>query len=163
MTNSAAADALLLVEDDPLLAASTAAFLSRGGFEVETALDLVTAEALLRERRWTGVVTDVDLTGRRTRDGLAVVATAAGLAPRPAILVWTGYAPPDLVAVALRLGADAVLEKGSLRELEARLRGCTGRLDRPQTGGGDRPTPFAPPSSKSPAQAGSARSAGPIR
>ena len=115
---------LLLVEDDVSFAFCTAEFLARRGFEAAKALDLDSALVLLAARRWAAVVTDLDLTGRHTRDGLEVVAAAARFEPRPVIFVWTGSSATEVRQEAFRLGADLVVEKGSLWDLEARLRVC---------------------------------------
>jgi hypothetical protein len=40
------------------------------------------------------------------------------------IFVWTGSATTEVRQEAFRLGADLVVEKGSLWDLEARLRVC---------------------------------------
>ena len=115
---------LLLVEDDASFAFCAAEFLARRGFEVAQARDLDSALVLLAAQRWAAVVTDLDLTGRHTRDGLEVVAAAARFEPRPVIFVWTGSATTEVRQEAFRLGADLVVEKGSLWDLEARLRVC---------------------------------------
>ena len=115
---------LLLVEDDVSFAFCTAEFLARRGFEAAKALDLDSALVLLAARRWAAVVTDLDLTGRQTREGLEVVAAAARFEPRPVIFVWTGSSTAEVRQEAFRLGADLVVEKGSLWDLEARLRAC---------------------------------------
>lgn len=112
---------LLLVEDYPLLAACAADYLSRRGLSVETANDTVSALRALASRSWDVVVTDLDLTGTGTADGMDVVAAAARAEPRPAILVWSGGADAETRAAALLLGADAVLEKGRLSDLADRV------------------------------------------
>lgn len=114
-------DALLLVEDDVSLAICAAEFLSRRGHDVELAFDLPSASFALARRAWPAVVTDVDLSGPAGTEGLEVVSVAAALRRRPAIVVWSGCVSERLRREALRLGADAVLEKGSLWELEAEL------------------------------------------
>ncbi|HRY43270.1 MAG TPA: hypothetical protein P5164_04915 [Thermoanaerobaculia bacterium] len=114
-------NALLLVEDDVPFATCTAEFLSRRGHGVELAFDLVSASCALARRAWPAVVTDVDLSGPSGTEGLEVVSAAAALRRRPAIVVWSGCVSEGLRREALRLGADAVLEKGSLWELEAEL------------------------------------------
>ena len=112
-------DALLLVEDDVSLAICVAEFLSRRGHDVELAFDLASASCALARQAWPAVVTDVDLSCPSGAEGLEVVTAAAALRPRPAIVVWSGCVSERLRREALRLGADAVLEKGSLWELEA--------------------------------------------
>lgn len=67
---------LLLVEDDASLAACATEFLARQGLEVVPAFDLSSALQRLPTKPWDAVVTDLDLTGRRTTDGLQVVAAA---------------------------------------------------------------------------------------
>lgn len=121
MCTAARPDALLLVEDDVSLAICAAEFLSRRGHDVELAFDLPSASCALARRTWPAVVTDVDLSGPSGTEGLEVVSAAAVLRRRPAIVVWSGCVSERLRREALRLGADAVLEKGSLWELEAEL------------------------------------------
>lgn len=121
MSRAAPPSALLLVEDDVSLAVCVAEFLSRRGRAVELAFDLPAASSALARQKWAAVVTDVDLTGTRSAGGLEVVAAAARRRPRPAILVWSGCVSAGLRREALQLGANVVLEKGSLWELETQI------------------------------------------
>jgi DNA-binding response OmpR family regulator len=121
MDGAAPPNALLLVEDDVSLAVCVAELLSRRGRDVELAFDLPAASRALARQEWAAVVTDVDLTGTGSTGGLDVVAAAARHSPRPAILVWSGCVTAGLRRKALQLGADVVLEKGSLWELETQL------------------------------------------
>ena len=115
---------LLLVEDNVSLAACATEFLARRGLDVVTAFDLSSALRHLPTKSWDAVVTDLDLTGRRSTDGLEVVAAAACSEPRPAILVWTGSATASVRSAAFHLGADEVVEKGNLSVLSLRLASC---------------------------------------
>ena len=130
---------LLLVEDDASLAACATEFLARRGLEVVPAFHLSSALQRLPTMPWDAVVTDLDLTGRRTTDGLQVVAAAACSVPRPAILVWTGSATAEVRSDAFHLGADDVVEKGSLSALSRRLASCLVARESGGTGQPDRP------------------------
>ncbi|MHB1046967.1 MAG: response regulator [Thermoanaerobaculia bacterium] len=130
---------LLLVEDNVSLAACATEFLARRGLDVDAAFDLASALQRLPTRSWDAVVTDLDLTGRRSTDGLEVVAAAACSEPRPAILVWTGSATAEVRSAAFHLGADDVVEKGNLSVLCRRLASCLVARDSREPGRPDLP------------------------
>lgn len=130
---------LLLVEDDVLLAACATEFLAGRGFDVVTTFDLSSALQRLPTKSWDAVVTDLDLTGRRSTDGLEVVAAAARSEPRPAILVWTGSATAEVRSAAIHLGADDIVDKGNLSVLSLRLASCLVSRDSGEPGRPDLP------------------------
>lgn len=109
---------VLLVEDDDVLAACAAQYLTTRGLQVDTVSDADSALTRLTGQPYDAVVTDLDLTGRGHPDGLTVVAAAARVQPRPTIiLVWSGSTSGPVSAEARRLGADVVMEKSRLAEL----------------------------------------------
>jgi DNA-binding response OmpR family regulator len=111
---------ILLVEDDPALADSVAAYLRRSGFAVDAVGEGRRAMALAAMHAYDAVVLDA---GLPDVDGLEVCRTLRGRIPAPRILMATAR---DAVADRIRgldLGADDYLVKPyALGELVARLR-----------------------------------------
>lgn len=118
---------ILLIDDEPALLFAMHHYLTRDGFEVECAVELEEAQALLSNVTYDAVVTDVRLGEMRHTDGGLHVLSflrQRGLAT-PAIVV-TGNATTEVVAEAERLGAEAVIRKpASLPMLAETLRGLT--------------------------------------
>lgn len=108
---------VLLVEDDIFLLGCASEYLTARGFVVTPVGDLSFALSLLSERSYDGVITDLHLTGTGRPDGLNVVAAAARVRPRPAIVIWTGSPLDEFLERGSGHGADALLQKGTLSEL----------------------------------------------
>lgn len=103
---------VLVVEDDPALAALVTCRLEDLGCRIDEAACLATAQAFLTEQRYTAVLTDLKLTRAGKDEGLEVVRIAAALTPRPLIVLWTGAGSPGVDEPSVRrLGADAYLGK----------------------------------------------------
>ena len=120
---------LLLVEDDPELAAGIAADLRREGFAVDVVSNGIDAEYLGREQIFDAVILDLGLPGK---PGLEVLKAwrDAGL-PTPVLILTARDAWSERV-LGLRSGADDYLGKPFhfeelLARLQSLLRRSTGR------------------------------------
>jgi DNA-binding NtrC family response regulator len=114
---------LLIIDDEPSLLFAMNDYLTREGFEVDCALELEEAQALLSNLSFEVVLTDVRLSAMRQADGLLVVPFLRQRGVMTPVVVMTGHATPDIVAEAERLGAALVLRKPvSLPALATTLR-----------------------------------------
>ncbi len=121
---------IVLVEDEPDLAATSREFLERDGFEVLPALDARTAQTLLDRERAELMVLDLGLPDRNGLDLLRALRQDRR-SQLPVIIVSGRGEEADRI-VGLELGADDYLVKPfSQRELAARIRAVLRRL-RPQ-------------------------------
>jgi len=113
---------ILLVEDDDTLRNTVAKFLSRQGFEVETAADGASALAQLRSRRFAVTLLDLNLPDMNGIDVLAKVTDAApDQAAMPLFVVMTAYPEVRTAVASLKAGAYDYINKPfdleDLREL----------------------------------------------
>ena len=99
---------ILLVDDEEPILASVGWFLKTNDFEVEMATSGEEAIALLRERRFDLVVTDLVMP---KADGITVLQTAKSLYPEIGVIILTGYGDVGSAVRTLQLGADDYLQK----------------------------------------------------
>jgi CheY-like chemotaxis protein/LmbE family N-acetylglucosaminyl deacetylase len=112
---------ILLVEDD-LDQAHLVRFLleNEGPYQVTLAQDGLRGTALVQEREWALIITDLNLPGV---DGLAVVEAARTHRPGTPVMATTGYSGPEYAEKARAQGAHDVLLKPLDRDdLLARVR-----------------------------------------
>lgn len=115
---------LLVVDDEPVLAATLAEYFQAQGFHVSVAHALEEALALLAEDSFDLVVTDLRLTPTQHEEGLDLLAFLRICVPRPLAIVLTAYLTREAERTALELGASLVLQKPQhLAQLELHLRG----------------------------------------
>jgi len=118
---------LLVVEDEPTLAAAVAARLRAEGFEVDVRHDGPSGVAAAAERRPDLVVLDVMLPGY---DGLEVCRRVQAVRPVPVLMLTARDDETDKL-VGLGVGADDYLTKPfSMRELVARVHALLRRVRR---------------------------------
>ena len=123
---------VLVVDDEPTIAASVAARLRAEGFEVDVAHDGPAAMAQVAEAEPDLVVLDVMLPGF---DGLEVCRRIQARRPIPVLMLTARDAETD-VLVGLGVGADDYLTKPfSIRELAARVHALLRRVERAADGG----------------------------
>ena len=114
---------ILIIDDEASLLFAMHDYLTRDGFEVECALELEEAEALLDNLSFDAVITDVRLTPMRDTHGLRVPALVRQRGLTIPVIVVTAHATPEIVDEARRRGAELVLSKpASLPALAASLR-----------------------------------------
>jgi two-component system response regulator RegA len=117
---------LLIVEDDPRLAATLAASFTARGYLVSHAAGAEAAFAYLAE----GHVPDRVVVDLKLGDGsgLDVVAALARIDPSPQVVVLTGYASIATTVEAIKLGATQYLAKpATARQIEAAFSHEAGR------------------------------------
>jgi DNA-binding response OmpR family regulator len=118
---------VLVVDDEPTIAASVAARLRAEGFVVDVAHDGPSAMASVAADEPDLVVLDVMLPGY---DGLEVCRRIQARRPVPVLMLTARVAETDLL-VGLAVGADDYLTKPfSIRELAARVHALFRRVDR---------------------------------
>ena len=118
---------VLVVDDEPTIAASVAARLRAEGFTVDVAHDGPSAVASAAGRRPDLVVLDVMLPGF---DGLEVCRRIQAQHPVPVLMLTARDSETDLL-IGLAVGADDYLTKPfSPRELAARVHALFRRIDR---------------------------------
>lgn len=118
---------ILVVEDEPTIAASVEARLRAEGYTVDVAGDGHEALTLAGERLPDAVVLDLMLPGS---DGLEVCRRLQARQPLP-VLMLTARDDETDVLVGLGVGADDYLTKPfSMRELVARVQALLRRVDR---------------------------------
>jgi DNA-binding response OmpR family regulator len=117
---------ILVVEDEPRIAALVRDYLQQAGFAVLTAADGETGLVLARTRRPDAVILDLGLPGI---DGLDVVRALRHDSPVPIVVLTARGDESDRVA-GLELGADDyVVKPFSPKELVARVRAVLRRVD----------------------------------
>src|SRR5690349_4791675 len=125
---------VLVVEDEPTIAASVAARLRAEGFAVDVAHDGPTAVAQALEVPPDVVVLDVMLPGL---DGLEVCRRIQNERPVPVLMLTARDSETD-VLVGLGVGADDYMTKPfSTRELVARVHALLRRVDRAKSAASD--------------------------
>jgi DNA-binding response OmpR family regulator len=135
---------VLVVEDDAQVASTIAGALERDGWRTETVMSLAEARERLEASRPRIIVVDI---GLPDGSGMAFVREAAGQ-PDLGIVVVTGRAEEVDRVVGLELGADDYVTKPfSLREMTARVRALSRRMD---TRSGAAATPSATPADVGP-------------
>jgi DNA-binding response OmpR family regulator len=142
---------VLVVEDDAQVASTIAGALQRDGWITETANTLAAARARLEAT--TPRILVVDL-GLPDGSGMVFVREAAGR-PDLGIIVVSGRGDEVDRVVGLELGADDYVTKPfSMREMTARIRALSRRMDARESGGSA--APAAPPAAPAAAQGGAA-------
>ncbi len=101
-------DAVLVVDDEPLVLEVASAALALRGLEVTTAATAEEALELLRKKGFGCLLTDKNLPGM---NGIELMREARRLQPHCACIVMTGYASTESVVESLRLGATDYLTK----------------------------------------------------
>lgn len=122
---------VLLLEDDPAIAATVCFALARDGFEVHHVLLVREALAVLRRQPVAAAILDVGLPDGSGLDLLQTLRRDDVLAALPVLMLTARSEELDRV-LGLELGADDYLAKPfSPRELAARVRALIRRASRP--------------------------------
>ena len=118
-TFSAAGGRCLVVEDDPLLRHFVSGHLRDGGWEVTSTANVREARALIAERNFRLVLTDVFLPDG---SGFDLLQSTRKMANPPAVIVMTGDTALDHAVSAVRHGAtDFLIKPFSMDALDAAL------------------------------------------
>jgi DNA-binding NtrC family response regulator len=116
--------AVLIVDDEPSVGRGLRPILESRQVDVVTALSAREAEQLINARTFDLVITDLNLRGRRDRDGLDLITHIREAAPGSKVVLFTAYGTEEVRDEALRRGARDTWEKSMpIRELIDRVRG----------------------------------------
>jgi DNA-binding NtrC family response regulator len=116
MTGTGAPLSILIAEDDPSLAGVLAEYLREKGHQVDVVSDGGEALALLEEKVYSLVITDLVMP---KADGLTVLKAARRRDPGTLVMLMTGYASLDSAIGAIREGAyDYLCKPFKLQEIE---------------------------------------------
>jgi two-component system sensor histidine kinase/response regulator len=111
---------VLIVDDEESLADALSEFLSMRGYEVNTAMNPRQALALIHEKAFSVVVSDLRLPGM---NGVELLEHVMDVDPETIVIIMTGYASVQSAVDALKKGAyDYVVKPFSVHELEQTLR-----------------------------------------
>jgi DNA-binding NtrC family response regulator len=102
---------ILLIDDDDLIAGSLRGYLVMQGYDVDVALELPQAVALMTEHRYDLVLVDPYLTGSVHGNTSGILASVRALAPSAVVIVLTGYGSPELARAAETWKITAFLTK----------------------------------------------------
>ena len=102
---------LLVVDDEHSIRFGLGEYFSQHGFDVDTAEDRATAEALIHRNTYAAAVVDLALDESEPEGGLAVVRCARHHCPTMRVLVMTARTTPQAEAAAEEIGVDASLTK----------------------------------------------------
>ena len=103
--------AILLIDDDELIAGSLRHFLQARGCAVTVAAETGAAIARMEAGRYAVVVVDPYLTASGLADRLSLVRTTRELQPEASLIVLTAYASPELERELAGYAVSAVLTK----------------------------------------------------
>lgn len=92
----------LLVDDDPVFVDVMARALGKRGYEIITAHDVNSAEALLKKHQFQKALVDLKMEGR---SGLALIEQIHAVQPNCRTVMLTGYSSIATAVEAMRLGA----------------------------------------------------------
>jgi DNA-binding response OmpR family regulator len=117
---------ILIVDDDEQLARSYKEYFTTLGYEVDCALELEEAQALLGHFSYSVVITDLRLS-RLGFGGLDLVKHIRELSLQTHVLVLTGYFWPELKSEAMSHRVDAFVRKPTrMAELAQTVSSLTG-------------------------------------
>lgn len=102
---------LLIVDDEEAIVVTMKEYFETYGHEVDVARGREEAEAFLLASSYSLMIVDLRLHPVRETDGLDLLALVRERFPRTRVVLFTGYATPEVVSDARRLGADAFLQK----------------------------------------------------
>jgi len=102
---------LLIVDDEEAIVLTMKEYFETYGHEVDVARGREEAEAFLLATSYSLMIVDLRLHPVREADGLDLLAFVRERFPRTRVVLFTGYATPEVVSDARRLGADAFLQK----------------------------------------------------
>jgi two-component system OmpR family response regulator len=118
---------ILVIEDDPELAANLAAGLKDAGYQVVQAADGDAGLAAAQKEAFDAMIVDRMLP---KRDGLSVISTLRGMSNQTPVLILSALDQVDDRVTGLRAGGDDYLPKPyALSELLARLEALLRRKD----------------------------------
>jgi ActR/RegA family two-component response regulator len=102
---------LLIVDDEEGIVLTMKEYFETFGHQVDVARGREEAEGFLLGAPYALMIADLRLHPVRESEGLDLVALVRERFPTTRVVLFTGYATPEVVSEARRLGADAFLQK----------------------------------------------------
>ena len=102
---------ILIVDDSSSVRFALADYLRGLGHSVDCAVEREEAEALLVNRRYSIIISDLRLTSVHGAEGLELIDLAREVCPETPSILLTAYASSELEREASRRGATVVLQK----------------------------------------------------
>ncbi|MBA3321263.1 MAG: UDP-forming cellulose synthase catalytic subunit [Pyrinomonadaceae bacterium] len=102
---------ILIVDDDEIIRFAVERYFTKLGYEVVPAETFEEARAMLSERRFALVITDLRLGGTDSAEGFEIVELVRVTAPGTRTIIFTAHESPQIKAEALKRGADRLLHK----------------------------------------------------
>jgi len=109
---------VLVVDDERSLLLAVSGYLTDRGYDVDCAIELEEAQALLANDVFDVVITDLRLSPLQQTGGLTIISFIRERSLRSRVIVLTAYATPEAEREAELLGVDLFLHKpAALSEL----------------------------------------------
>ena len=102
---------LLIVDDEEAIVLTMKEYFETFGHQVDVARGREEAEAFLLGAPYALMIADLRLHPVRDSEGLDLLALVRERFPTTRVVLFTGYATPEVVSEARRLGVDAFLQK----------------------------------------------------
>jgi DNA-binding NtrC family response regulator len=102
---------LLIVDDEEGIVVTMKEYFETFGHQVDVAAGREEAESLLDASSYSLMIADLRLHPVRDAEGLELLALVRERFPGTRVVIFTGYATPEVMSEARRLGADAFLQK----------------------------------------------------
>ena len=102
---------ILIVDDEKLIAVAMRKYFESLGYDVDTALELEEAQALLANRSYDLVIADLRLTGIGGVEGLQIVADVHQRCAHTRVILLSAFGTPEIERESYNRGADAFLRK----------------------------------------------------
>jgi len=102
---------LLIVDDEEGIVLTMKEYFETFGHQVDVARAREEAEAFLLASSYSLMIVDLRLNPVRDSEGLDLLALVRDRFPATRVVLFTGYATPEVISEARRLGADAFLQK----------------------------------------------------
>lgn len=100
---------ILLADDEMSVLQTLRMILEREGYRVTAAQSCAEALSLLKSGKFDAIIADLNMEADDI--GFDVARAALKLKPRPAVVIYTGYANPSNARTALELGVDYLAMK----------------------------------------------------
>lgn len=102
---------ILIVEDEDTIRFAIGEYFMMLGYRVDSAAEWEEAEALLANRRYSLVLSDLRLSGFGGTEGLEIVSSVRHRWPETIVILLSGYGSPAVESEARKRGIDAFLHK----------------------------------------------------
>jgi DNA-binding NtrC family response regulator len=108
---SSARRRVLIIDNEKTILFSVGRYLRLQGFEVDCSRHWTEAQALLGERRYDVVITDLRLSGSDSAEGIEIISYVRKHAPAAKSVLLTAYGTPEVLDEAYSRGVAAILAK----------------------------------------------------